>query len=302
MPIRRLTILGTGLIGSSVGLALRACGFPGEIVGWDRDPEQLEIALNHGAINVAASDGEEAAEAGDLTLLSGPVLSILSWMERLSPLLSSHQLVTDVGSVKLPIEHAARSLFGGPGQASFLPGHPMAGKEVNGAAHADAALFHNAVWLFTAIPDHPLAREWRAWTERFGCRTLEIGAARHDEVCAWVSHLPQMVATGLSALLEQHFEQSPDVRAIGGRALREMTRLGGSPYSMWRDIAHTNSQKIEEALLALEQQLAHIRENLRTPELRGEFERANRFRTLSSSPIAKEVAPPNEAVPEDTGS
>jgi prephenate dehydrogenase len=278
MPIRRLTIVGTGLIGASVGLAMRANGFAGEIAGWDRDPEQLRIALERHALDRAASDPIEAAKASDLVLLSGPVLSILDWMERLSPLLSPEQLVTDVGSVKLAIEQQASSLFGGAGQAGFLPGHPMAGKEVNGAAHADAALFKNAVWLFTTVPEHPLVAEWRAWTERFGCRTLDIGAARHDEVCAWLSHLPQMLATGLSALLEEHFGESPEVRAIGGRALREMTRLGASPYSMWRDVAHTNSQEIAAALFALEQRLAYIRENLKTPELRDEFAQANRFR------------------------
>ena len=95
MPIHRLTIVGTGLIGASVGLALRANGFEGEIAGWDRDPEQLQIALDRGAIDRAASDAIEAAKLSDLVLLSGPVLSILDWMERLSPVLLPHQLVTD---------------------------------------------------------------------------------------------------------------------------------------------------------------------------------------------------------------
>ena len=113
--------------------------------------------------------------------------------------------------------------------------------------------------------------------ERFGCRTMDILAARHDEICAWVSHLPQFLSTALSAMLEDRFGDAPDVRAIGGRALREMTRLGASPYSMWRDIAHTNEED-RESLLSMEQRLAHMRENLKTPELREEFERANRFR------------------------
>jgi prephenate dehydrogenase len=90
-----------------------------------------------------------------------------------------------------------------------------------------------------------------------------------------------MLATGLSALLEQQLGESPEIKAIGGRALGEMTRLGASPYSMWRDVAHTNSEEIASALLALEQELAYIRENLKTPWLRDEFERANRFRRLS---------------------
>jgi prephenate dehydrogenase len=91
----------------------------------------------------------------------------------------------------------------------------------------------------------------------------------------------------LSALLEDRFGDAPDLRAIGGRALREMTRLGASPYSMWRDVAHTNTDAIAEALLSMEQRLAHLRENLKTPELRDEFERANRFRT--TPPVDKSV-------------
>jgi len=285
MPIRRITVLGTGLIGASVGLALHAHGFEGEIHGWDRDPKQLAIAQERGAIDYRASDPIAAAAESDLVLLGGPVLAILDWLERLGPRLSPHQLVTDVGSVKRAVAERARPLFGGTGQAGFLPGHPMAGKEVSGAASAEASLFINAIWFFTSFAEHPLAAEWRACVERFGCRTLQMEAERHDEVCAWLSHLPQMVSTALSALLDEEFgERNPD-RAIGGRALREMTRLGASPYSMWRDIAHTNAEEIGHALLALEQRLGYIRENLKTAGLREEFERANHFRaTLAGTP------------------
>ena len=280
MTIQRITILGTGLIGASTGLALRAAGFPGELIGWDRDPAQLQTALERNAIDTPASDPLQAARTSDLILLSGPVFSIMEWLAKLSPHLQPKQLVTDVGSVKRAIAEHAQPLYGAANQAGFLPGHPMAGKEVSGAANADAQLFHRAVWLFTEFRIHPLAEEWRWWVEKFGCRTMDIQAQRHDEICAWISHLPQFLSTALSAMLEEHFGDAPDLRAIGGRALREMTRLGASPYSMWRDVAHTNTGAVAEALLALEQRLAHLRENLKTPELRDEFDRANRFRLL----------------------
>ena len=161
----------------------------------------------------------------------------------------------------------------------------MAGKERGGAELADANLFRGAVWLFTDIPrgrdlrSLPLSRSsWREWVVRMGARTLDLGPQRHDELVAWVSHLPQFTATALSALLESEVGEAPELKDVGGRALREMTRLGASPWSMWRDIAHTNTDAIAAALEALEQRLAHIRENLRTPELRDEFEKANRFR------------------------
>jgi prephenate dehydrogenase len=111
-----------------------------------------------------------------------------------------------------------------------------------------------------------------------GSRVIDIDPIRHDELVAWVSHLPQFVATAMSALLEDELGNAPELKDVGGRALREMTRLGSSPYSMWRDIAHTNTAAVERALQAMEQRLAHLRENLRTPELRSEFEQANRFR------------------------
>lgn len=155
----------------------------------------------------------------------------------------------------------------------------MAGKESGGAALAEATLFRGATWLFTPVhAATTIETAWREWVTRFGAHILELEPEQHDRICAWVSHMPQMVSTAMAAMLEEEFGDSPELRAIGGRALREMTRLGASPYSMWRDVAHTNEQAIAETLLTLEQRLQHLRENLRTPELREEFSRANQFR------------------------
>jgi prephenate dehydrogenase len=283
--ISRIAILGTGLLGTSVGLALRAAGFKGSIAGWNRSPEGAQTALTAGAIDSIATDGLEAARASQVVLLSVPIYATLDWMEKLSGVLGSDHLVTDVGSTKAQIAAAAGRLFNTPERAAFLPGHPMAGKERGGAALGDAELFRGAVWLFTDDPDWQrsphsaaLVKSWREWVTAMGSKTLDLDPARHDELVAWVSHLPQFVATALSALLEEKVGDAPELRDVGGRALREMTRLGASPYSMWRDIACTNTEAVQAALHALEQRLAHLRENLRTPELRSEFEQANRFR------------------------
>jgi prephenate dehydrogenase len=298
MAIERIAILGTGLIGASVGLALRAQGFSGSIAGWDPNPEQIHAALRREAITMIAEDPLTAAAEADLIILGGPVFTTLEWLDRLAPILRDHQLVTDVGSVKEAICAHARDKYNGTDasgsrQPGFLPGHPMAGKEVSGAENADPKLFAGAVWLFTDFssqpaaavagtavsnPAHPIAIEWRAWVTRLGARIIDLDPARHDVLCAWISHLPQFVSTAMCALLEDEFAANADLLPIGGRALREMTRLGASPFSMWRDIAHTNSEAIARSLLALEQRLAHIRENLKTPELRDEFDLANRFR------------------------
>ena len=285
---RRILIVGTGLIGASTGLALRAAGFDGKIVGTGPTERTLTIAQSMGAIDswVARDAADPVAATCDIILLAGPVLSILNWMQRLAPVLGEHQLVTDVGSTKVQIVGLAAKLYNQPGKARFLPGHPMAGKESGGAALAEATLFQNAMWLFTpALGTTPctLETEWREWVAKFGARTMDLAPARHDEICAWVSHLPQMLSTALAALLEETFGADAagraEIAAIGGRALRETTRLGASPYSMWRDIALSNSEPIAASLYALEQRLAHLRENLRTPELKEEFRLANEFRT-----------------------
>lgn len=281
--MERVLIIGTGLIGASTGLALRAAGFAGRIDGWDTSSLEMAAAVQMRAIDGRAGSRENALELArlaDVILLAAPVLAIKDWMQQLAPVLRAGQLVTDVGSTKLEIVELAVRLFGGEGAANFLPGHPMAGKESGGALLAEGGLFDGAVWLFTPIKPEMTAieKEWRGWVGCFGSRTLDMEAARHDEVCAWVSHLPQMLSTALSALLEERFGDAPEIAAIGGRALRETTRLGASPYSMWRDVALTNTRPVADTLLALEQRLAHVRENLRTPELRDEFALANRFR------------------------
>ncbi len=283
--IERIAIIGTGLLGTSAGLALRAAGYRGTITGWNRSPEQAQLALAMGALDSVADDPLEMARASQLILLATPVYAILEWMEQLAGVTGPEHLITDVGSTKAQITAAADRLFNRAGRAAFLPGHPMAGKERGGAALADAALFRGAVWMFTDNPEWKREAEsvelicaWRELVAGIGAKVIDLNADRHDELVAWVSHLPQFVATGLSALLEDAVGEAPELKDIGGRGLREMTRLGASPYSMWRDIAHTNSAAIEAALLALEQRLAHIRENMRTPELRDEFEKANRFR------------------------
>jgi len=220
-----------------------------------------------------------AADA-DVVVLATPVMAILDWMQRLAPALGEGVLVTDVGSTKREIAALAAKLFNQAGRARFLPGHPMAGKESGGAALAEATLFDGATWLFTPVAEaSALESEWRALVAGFGAQVRELDPERHDAVCAWVSHLPQMVSTAMSAMLEDEFGgDMAAVQAIGGRALREMTRLGSSPYSMWRDVAMTNTENIAATLWALEQRLAYVRENLRTPELRAEFLKASTFR------------------------
>ena len=166
----------------------------------------------------------------------------------------------------------------------------MAGKEQSGIEFADPDQFGGAAWFFTPIGEQKIhdgsSGEFLEWVEKIGARIASMPADEHDRLCAWISHVPQMISTGLAAALVEEFGDEAPLLEAGGRALREMTRISASPYSMWRDIALTNKKNIGDALLKLEQRLAHIRENLDSRELAEEFDRAHHLRK-SGAPAAR---------------
>lgn len=280
MSIDQITIVGTGLIGGSFALAMRRRGFRGRLVGCDREAV-LKRAREMGAIDSGSEDAGQAIAGSQVVLLATPVGAIIDSLERLGPGLPADSLITDVGSTKREIVARAQAVFGEGAARRFLAGHPMAGKEHSGIEHATAELFQGAVWLVTPLPGQDvragLCGEFLALVEKIGAKVVSMDVERHDRVCSWISHLPQMLSTALAATVVDELGNDPELLAIGGRALREMTRIAASPYSMWRDIALTNRDHIQEALQRVEQRLAHIRENLKTAELREEFEKGNRF-------------------------
>ena len=297
MSIRQITIIGTGLIGGSLGLALKKHKFRGHIVGCDRAPV-LERAQEKGAIDAGLTNPADAVRGSSVVVLATPVISILDLIERLGPALSAKTLLTDVGSTKAAVAARAQNVFGKAVGQRFLAGHPMAGKEQSGVEFADADLFEGAAWFVTPFPGQDvysgLSGEFLEWVEKLGARIAILPAEEHDQLCAWISHLPQMISTALAASLVDEFGGAPLLEA-GGRALREMTRISSSPYSMWRDIAITNKANIAGVLLKLEQRLAHIRENLDSRELAAEFERAHE---LKKEKPAKTFSPQRHRVPE----
>src|SRR6266849_6372243 len=281
MAIRQITIIGTGLIGGSFALALKKRRFRGRIVGCDRS-SVLERARKKGAIDEGHIDPTGAVRGSQLILLATPVRAIMELIGHLGPALPPETLLTDVGSTKAEILAQARKAFGKNTGRRFLGGHPMAGKEHSGVEYADPDLFQGAAWFLTPVPEQSvyqgLSGEFLEWVERLGARIASMDADAHDQLCAWISHLPQMISTALAAALVDEYGEDAPLLEAGGRALREMTRISASPYSMWRDIALTNKKNIRQALLKLEQRLAHIRENLDTRELAMEFERAHRLK------------------------
>lgn len=287
---RQITIIGTGLIGGSFALAAKKAGFRGKIIGCDRQPI-LSRAKKLRVVDIAIADPIHACQGSDLVILATPVGGIIELIEKLAPHLSSDTLLTDVGSTKSEIMLVAQRAFGDDRRNQFLGGHPMAGKENSGVEFADAKLFTGAVWFFTPTADQgPRSRTIAAFSsvvKQIGAKIIALEAREHDRLCAWISHVPQMISTAMAAALVEEYGPKAPLLEAGGRALREMTRIAASPYSMWRDIAITNKAQIAEALLKVEQELGHIRENLDTRELEMEFERAHQLKSAANGKASK---------------
>ena len=237
------------------------------------------------AIDYGKTDVVGACAGSQLVLLATPIGAIIDLLEKLGPVLPPDCLITDTGSTKAEIILRAQQVFGEASQRRFLPGHPIAGKELGGIENADAALFAGATWVLTpqggssaaVRPEFTsgLHGAFGRLLDQIGANVVMLTAERHDRLCAYLSHLPQMLSTALAACVVDAIGDDQARDLLAGRAFREMTRVAASPYSMWRDIALTNTTNLSDVLLQLEQKLAHIRENLRTRALQEEFDRAH---------------------------
>ena len=262
--IHTVAIAGVGLIGGSFGLALKAAGFTGEIIGVS-SLRTIAAARERGAIDRGAPLEAAAAQA-DLVYLAQPIGRILDQIRRLDPLVKPGSLVTDAGSTKHSIvRQAERSIH----RARFIGGHPMAGKETRGVESADANLFRGRTYVLTPRVESDVPGEFRELLESIGARVVIMTPEEHDRVVAFTSHLPQLLSTALAATVAENVEENLEV---AGPGLIDSTRLALSAYDLWRDILATNGEEVTRAITALQVKLDHLRENLKTRELQKEFE------------------------------
>lgn len=252
-----LAIVGTGLLGSSFGLAAKRSHLFDRILGVSSAPVVAK-ALEVGAID-AAMTLEQALPQADLVLLAQPVLRIVSLLEQIDPQLKPGSLVTDVGSTKLAIANAARRITRG----RFVGGHPMAGREVRGPEGASADLFVGRPWVLTSAEP-----ELVKIVETLGARPVILDAEQHDLLVAHSSHLPQLLSTALASYLDQR-----ELKHVAGPGLHDMTRLAMSSHELWADILETNSGNIDQALAGLIEELEAMRKALASGQLASHFER-----------------------------
>lgn len=225
-------VLGTGLIGSSVGLALRERGWT--VRGWDPSPAALEIAGSRGAVDPAGSAGE-AISGADVVFLAGPLSANLATLATIS----TEALVTDVTSVKSPLVAAA------PDGIRFVGGHPMAGREHAGPEAASGALFRGAAWILcddgASPPDLDLMR---GLVSEIGANAVVLSADHHDRVVAAISHLPQLLAVALVELVSSN----PDTADLVSGSFRDLTRVASTESAWWPEVLAANTGAVDEAL------------------------------------------------------
>ena len=252
MPLNRVTILGVGLLGGSIGLAVRSRLTSCKVVGYGHRRATLDKAMEIGAIDEARDDAAAAVAGADLVILCTPVGLLAEMLRLIGPSLRDGAIVTDVGSTKRSVIEAAERLL--PPGVHFVGSHPMAGSEKRGVEYARTDLFENATCILTPTPrtdGNALATIERFW-QAIGMGTIHLSAEDHDRLLADISHLPHAVAAAMVVM------QMNAALPLAGKGFLDATRIAGGDGALWRDILHDNADNLRESLRRFQRELAHL--------------------------------------------
>ena len=256
--IRRVAVLGTGLMGTSVAAAAARTG--GSTVGWDLDPATAARAASLAGFEPAGS-AHEAVRDADLVVVCTPIPTI---GEHAAAALAANDraVVTDVGSIMGSVSRdvAARA---SPGHlARFVAGHPMGGSERSGPEHASASVLDGIVWVLSPLPssDRAAVATLESWVEGLGARPVRMTADRHDRLVAFVSHLPQVASTALMSLAATEESDEPELLLLAAGGFRDLTRLAASDPALWSAILRSNGERIAEAIDLYVERLRTLRD------------------------------------------
>jgi prephenate dehydrogenase len=248
---KRITIIGVGLLGGSIGLAMKAAGIDWEIVAYGHRRATLDTALELGAIDRAEDSAESSVRGADWVVLCTPVGLLAELLNRIGPQLKDGAIVTDVGSTKRSVVRAAEGL---KPAARFVGSHPMAGSEKRGVEFARADLFQNARCILTPTQrtDQPALDEVEHFWQALGMKTVRMSPEDHDRLTADISHLPHALAAALVAM--QHDEALP----LAGAGFLDTTRVAGGDGGLWRDILQDNRDNVAQSIQRLQGKLQEL--------------------------------------------
>lgn len=271
----RITIIGMGLVGGSIALALKRKNFCETITGVD-EFSIIHKALERGTINEGfnRTQLENAVKGSEIIFICTPVQQIIELLPVIAKAADENALVCDVGSSKGYIVEEANKHF--PENKYFLGTHPMAGAETKGIESADPFLFENAIWVVTPghrIPEK-ITRKVGLLLEGMGARILMLTPSMHDRIIAAVSHLPQFAAVALVNLIARFHQEDANYLKLAAGGFRDMTRIASSPFSVWRDICRTNKEQISNFIDEYIVELQRIKQYLQNQELESYFNQA----------------------------
>ena len=259
----RVAIVGLGIVGGSIGLALCKAKAAQQVTGYDLGKGVTDHARKMGAIDQAYYTLVDAVRGAELVILATPIGAMRSLLQNIAAVTSPGSVVTDVASTKMQVISWAEEYL--PTSVSFVGGHPLAGREVSDAGSANAALFQNRVYCLTPTKRTSSAAIYKVTQliEVLGARVRFLEPAEHDGQVACVSHLPFVA----SAVLMNTVAQSPawvDAALLSGRGLRDMTRLSSGSPEVYRDICLTNSEALSRCLSEYIRELSTFRDQLDT--------------------------------------
>jgi len=278
---KKITIIGVGLIGGSLGLALKKKKPNFKIVGIDKQ-EITEKAITRGAINEGTISLEEGIKEADVVIMATPVKTILKLLPQINPFLKKGCLVTDTGSTKQKIVQRANKVLSK--DVFFIGGHPMAGSEKYGIDSADSHLFQDKTYILTPTKKSNLItiEKISSLIKMIGANRLILDHLEHDRIVGAVSHLPQIIAVSLiNAIGELALPENNNnyFKAIG-EGFKDMTRIASSPYKIWEDICETNQKNILKMIQEFRNYLEAIEDKLKNDpsSLKEEFQKASKLR------------------------
>ncbi len=240
----QLGLIGCGLMGSSFALALKRAGLVKRVVGYSKSPSTTERARQMGVIDVEAPSALLAVSGADIVLLAIPVSATEATFKAIRHLVGPNTLIMDVGSTKRDVVAAARRVLRDH-VGSFVPCHPITGKEVSGVEHADVDLYAGRQVILTPIERTftvQLQKATEVWTA-LGCHVLQMSPQAHDAAYAAVSHLPHLIAFAMINGIRSQ-ERGKDYMALAGPGFRDFTRIAASDPQMWRDILMANREEL----------------------------------------------------------
>lgn len=278
---KKITIIGVGLVGGSLGLALKENRPDLKIIGVDKQGT-IKKAITSGAIDEGTVDLAEGVKEADIVIIATPVKIILDLFPKINPFLKKGCLVTDTGSTKRQVVERANKVLSK--DVFFIGGHPIAGSEKYGIEEADSHLFRDKTYILTPHQKNNLIVLEKLFLiiDIIGAKSLILDPSEHDRITSAISHLPQILAVTLTNTINMiaKAEDNDNYFKAVGQGLKDMTRIASSPYKIWEDICETNQENILKTIQEFRNYLETIEEKLKNDpsSLKKEFQKASKLR------------------------